>query len=75
MRRKLDLRTGRPVWETSDAYLYMRATKDGRVICGGEDEEFSNEDRRDALIPRKSVRLSRKLKKLFPDIDAEPEFA
>jgi glycine/D-amino acid oxidase-like deaminating enzyme len=63
------------VWEASDPYLYMRATKDGRVICGGEDEEFSDEDRRDALIPEKSARLSKKLKKLFPDIDAEPEFA
>jgi glycine/D-amino acid oxidase-like deaminating enzyme len=63
------------VWEASDPYLYMRATKDGRVICGGEDEEFSDEDRRDTLIPEKSARLSRKLKKLFPDIDAEPEFA
>ena len=53
----------------------MRATKDGRVICGGEDEEFADEDRRDALIPKKSARLSEKLKKLFPELDTEPEFA
>ncbi len=31
------------VWEASDPYLYMRATADGRVICGGEDEEFTDE--------------------------------
>ena len=63
------------VWEASDPYLYMRATKDGRVICGGEDEEFADEDRRDALIPKKSARLSEKLKKLFPELDTEPEFS
>ena len=28
----------------------MRATADGRVICGGEDEDFTDETRRDALI-------------------------
>ena len=33
------------IWEASDPYLYMRATADGRVICGGEDEEFSDEER------------------------------
>lgn len=63
------------IWEASDPYLYMRATKDGRVICGGEDEEFSDEEKRDALIGTKAARLSAKLKKLFPDLDAEPVFA
>jgi len=62
------------VWEASDPYLYMRVTKDGRVICGGEDEEFSDEDRRDARIGAKSERLSRKLKKLFPQLNTEPDF-
>ena len=46
------------VWEASDPYLYMRATADGRVICGGEDEAFTDEDRRDALIGAKSARIS-----------------
>ena len=31
------------IWEASDPYLYMRTTADGRVICGGEDEDFSDE--------------------------------
>ncbi len=53
----------------------MRATRDGRVICGGEDEDFSDEEERDALIGAKSARLSKKLKKLFPHLDAEAEFA
>ena len=41
------------IWEASDPYLYMRSTRDGRVICGGEDEEFADERQRDALIADK----------------------
>ncbi|MCO5162526.1 MAG: FAD-binding oxidoreductase [Mesorhizobium sp.] len=63
------------VWEASDPYLYLRATADGRVICGGEDEEFHDEGARDALIGQKSARISEKLKKLMPAIDPTPEFA
>lgn len=63
------------IWEASDPYLYLRTTSDGRVICGGEDEEFSDEDHRDSLLSRKTTILERKLKKLFPDIDSKAEFA
>lgn len=63
------------IWEASEPYLYMRATPDGRVVCGGEDEDFSDEERRDALLPRKSARISEKLKRMFPQLDVEPEFA
>ena len=42
------------IWEASDPYLYLRTTPDGRVICGGEDEEFSDEEKRDALLARKT---------------------
>lgn len=63
------------MWEASDPYLYLRSTTDGRIICGGEDEEFSDEEARDALIPEKTARLSAKLARLFPSIDARAEFA
>jgi glycine/D-amino acid oxidase-like deaminating enzyme len=63
------------IWEASDPYLYMRATSDGRVICGGEDEEFTDEDRRDALIADKSARIAQKLGKLMPQLDTAPDFA
>jgi len=63
------------IWEASDPYLYIRTTADGRIICGGEDEEFADEDRRDALLPAKTRRLSEKLKRLLPGIDTTPEFA
>ena len=63
------------IWEASDPYLYMRATADGRVICGGEDEEFTDEERRDALIEAKSRRIAGKARAAVPELDTEPEFA
>lgn len=63
------------IWEASDPYLYLRASADGRIICGGEDEDFTDSDRRDALIPQKTAAIAAKLKKLLPSVDAAPEFA
>lgn len=63
------------IWEASDPYLYVRTTRDGRIICGGEDEPFADEDARDALIPAKTARLSAKLARLFPSVDPRPAFA
>lgn len=63
------------IWEASDPYLYLRVTADGRVICGGEDEEFQDEDARDALMAQKTARIGEKLKKLMPGIDPTAEFA
>lgn len=63
------------VWEASDPYLYARATADGRVICGGEDEDFSDEDKRNALLPKKAARIAKKLKALFPQLDTAPEYS
>ncbi len=63
------------VWEASDPYLYMRATSDGRVVCGGEDEEFEDEARRDALIASKTAVIARKLKAMFPALDTTPDYA
>ena len=63
------------IWEASDPYLYLRTTADGRVICGGEDEAFMDEERRDRLIGDKAQRIARKLASLFPQLDTTPEFA
>jgi glycine/D-amino acid oxidase-like deaminating enzyme len=62
------------IWEASDPYLYLRMTRDGRVICGGEDEDFSDEQRRDALLPTKIHTIRRKLEQLLPQVDTRPEF-
>lgn len=63
------------IWEAAEPYLYLRTTLDGRVIVGGEDEEFSDDERRDALIPKKIAALQRKLKILTPTLDTTPDFA
>lgn len=63
------------VWEASDPYLYCRTTPDGRAIIGGEDEEFVDERRRDALLAEKSATLAKKAAKLFPRLDATPAFS
>jgi glycine/D-amino acid oxidase-like deaminating enzyme len=63
------------IWEANDPYLYVRATVDGRVICGGEDEEFADEASRDAKLARKSKVLEEKLVKLLPKIDPRADFA
>ena len=63
------------IWEASDPYLYMRTLPDGRVVCGGEDEDFTDEERRDELIGEKSRTISAKLGKVLPNLDTKPEFA
>jgi glycine/D-amino acid oxidase-like deaminating enzyme len=63
------------VWEANDPYLYLRTTPDGRIVCGGEDEEFSDEASRDALLPSKLRTLQRKLRALWPACDPAADFA
>jgi glycine/D-amino acid oxidase-like deaminating enzyme len=63
------------IWEASDPYLYARTTADGRVLCGGEDEDFPNETERDAMIDSKAKRIAAKLRRIFPRLDTEPAFA
>jgi glycine/D-amino acid oxidase-like deaminating enzyme len=57
------------IWEASEPYLYLRATADGRVICGGEDEEFSDADKRNSLTVIKTKRIEKKLQRIFPHLD------
>lgn len=63
------------IWEASDPYLYLRPGPDGRVICGGEDEEFTDTAERDALLPQKIAVLERKMHRMFPHLDARAEYA
>jgi glycine/D-amino acid oxidase-like deaminating enzyme len=62
------------LWNTADPYLYMRLTKDNRIIIGGRDEEFYNPHKRDALIKKKSALLKNDFSKLFPSTELIPEF-
>jgi glycine/D-amino acid oxidase-like deaminating enzyme len=63
------------IWEASTPYLYLRTTFDNRIICGGEDEEFSESRERDARTARKVSRLEQKLGRLFPNTDSRSVYA
>lgn len=63
------------IWNTEEPYLYMRTTDDGRFLIGGEDEEFRDPKKRDALIRRKEQKLVKAFNKLFPDKTFHPDFA
>jgi glycine/D-amino acid oxidase-like deaminating enzyme len=61
------------IWEASDPYHYLRTTDDGRVIVGGEDEDFDDEERRNALTLEKAKRLQAWLGDLLPQLDPSIE--
>ncbi|MBK8001630.1 MAG: FAD-dependent oxidoreductase [Verrucomicrobia bacterium] len=63
------------IWESGSPYLYLRTTREGRVIVGGEDEDFVNAKRRDALISQKTRTLVNKFARLFPEVKLEVAFA
>ena len=63
------------IWESGSPYLYLRTTTGGRVIVGGEDENFVNGKRRDALISQKTRTLVKKFGRLFPDVPLEVAYA
>jgi glycine/D-amino acid oxidase-like deaminating enzyme len=66
------LPAARPLaWEQSDPYLYFRTSADNRMIAGGEDEDFNSPAKRDALIPKKSAVILKKLKALMPGFGGE----
>jgi len=54
------------IWEHARPYLYLRTTPDGRVIVGGEDENFRDPAHRDRLLPKKTRKLVARFAKLFP---------
>ncbi|QBJ88335.1 FAD-binding oxidoreductase [Chryseobacterium gleum] len=62
------------VWNTDDPYLYMRTTDDGRLLMGGEDEDFYNAEKRDAILNIKEKKIIKTLKKIKPDYHFYPDF-
>ena len=63
------------VWESARPYLYMRATSDGRLVIGGEDDAIDLPARRDARVDKKSRILMKQVAGLFPHIPLRPAFA
>jgi glycine/D-amino acid oxidase-like deaminating enzyme len=63
------------VWEGADPYLYMRATADGRVIAGGEDEENAEAVVSVAKREKKARVIARKVEELIGLKLGEPEYS
>lgn len=62
------------VWNTDTPYLYMRTTDDGRLLIGGEDEDFYNAEKRDAILDQKEEKIIKTLKKIKPDYHFYTDF-
>jgi glycine/D-amino acid oxidase-like deaminating enzyme len=52
-------------WESARPYLYLRGTRDGRVMMGGADLPFKNVIARDLLLPRQVRKLAAAYEDLF----------
>ncbi|HSZ84718.1 MAG TPA: FAD-binding oxidoreductase, partial [Puia sp.] len=62
------------IWETADPYLYLRTTKDKRILIGGKDEKFLNAYHRDSKIHAKTKLLEKSFAQLFPEIIFKTDF-
>lgn len=63
------------IWNTANPYLYVRTTKDRRIIAGGRDECFKNAHQSNKIIEAKSKQLKSDFEELFPAINFKPEFS
>ena len=61
-------------WNTAEPYNYMRTTDDNRLLIGGEDEDFVDADKRDALLKKKALKLKKTLAKILPNYDFRIDF-
>ncbi len=53
------------VWESARPYLYMRTTRDRRLIVGGGDVPCDTVAARELLLPKQTVKLAKSFEKLF----------
>lgn len=67
--------TDQVIWESARPYVYLRPTDDGRVLIGGEDDRLDIPAKRDAVLPRKTAKLLKRLRALAPGHEFVPGFA
>ncbi len=53
------------IWESAHPYLYLRGTRDGRMIVGGADLPFKSAAARDLLLNRQIRRIAAQYEDLF----------
>jgi glycine/D-amino acid oxidase-like deaminating enzyme len=62
------------IWETADPYLYLRVTRDGRILIGGKDTRYFGLKRQMEILPKKSDDLRKTFQKIFPHIPVKIDF-
>jgi glycine/D-amino acid oxidase-like deaminating enzyme len=63
------------IWESARPYLYLRTTRDGRLVVGGEDDRIDIPARRDRRVESKARKLASKVRRLFPALPVTPAFS
>ncbi|BDU15167.1 NAD(P)/FAD-dependent oxidoreductase [Lysobacter auxotrophicus] len=63
------------VWESARPYLYLRSTRDHRLLVGGADDAVDVPARRDARVDKKARVLLKQLSSRAPHLTVEPAFA
>lgn len=63
------------VWEASDPYLYLRSTRDGRIVAGGEDEKDEKAHQDAKKLGRKARVIADKVAALLAIDRPEVDFA
>jgi glycine/D-amino acid oxidase-like deaminating enzyme len=62
------------IWETARPYLFMRTTRDNRIIVGGLDDNTTYPEDRDSKLIHKKNQLIEEFNKMFPTIKVQPEY-
>jgi len=62
-------------WETARPYFYMRTTQEGRILIGGEDDNFVSPQRRDARVGKKSKKLVKRFQAMFPEVGFNVDYS
>jgi glycine/D-amino acid oxidase-like deaminating enzyme len=62
------------IWNTANPYLYIRLTRDNRILIGGRDEPYNTRSSRE-LYKKKAILLQKDFSKLFPEINFTGEFS
>jgi glycine/D-amino acid oxidase-like deaminating enzyme len=62
------------LWEASDPYLYLRSTRDGRIVAGGEDEPDEAAHRDPRKLRRKAETIARKVGMLLDQPPLEVDY-
>lgn len=62
------------IWETARPYIFMRTTKDNRIIIGGLDDNTNYPDDRDSKLFHKKDKLMEELNKRFPRVHAKAAY-